>query len=315
MKILQARPHRSLLLAWALGLMPGWVQAAPAVLSADYHPQIQVISDSSVPAVSSLLGCPIRKVVASAADPVTGLPQKFSFFRWIPRHPGHYSGKVVMDPPTGGLTPLDRAMAFALCSKGMEVALIETWDGYHEDGVLDFGLHERASLRAIAAARGVIEYLGTPVGILGTSLGSIYASLTMGADPRVMAGVFIVGGGPLPEVLTQSDQSGLVALRNTRCEQMGICDPAAYQAELERNISTNPLELADAKRAQDIFMVIGTRDKTVPTVNQEQLWNAWGQPEVVRIDRNHVGTILEASLTQQGRIVRFFSRKLQAPEL
>ncbi len=302
---------RTPIFTFALGMLPWVAQAAPAVLDADYHPQVQVISDSSVPALSGLLGCPIRKVVASAADPVTGLPQKFSFFRWIPRHPGHYFGKVVMDPPTGGVTPLDRAMAFALCSQGMEVALIETWDGYQEAGVLDFGLHERASLRAIAAARGVIEYLGTPVGILGTSLGSIYASLTMGADPRVMAGVFIVGGGPLPEILTQSDQSGLAALRNARCEQMGICDPAAYQAELERNISTNPLELSDANRAQDVFMVIGTRDKTVPTANQEQLWDAWGQPEVVRIDKDHVGTILETSVTLQSRIVRFFSRKLE----
>ncbi len=261
--------------------------------------------------------CNIKRIVLAGRDPVvpgSNSSEVVSAFIYTPKESSStLPGKVLINPPTGGITPLDRGLAQSLCQKGAEVAVLETWSGYDEPGKIDFGSHDRASIRAIFAARYVIEYLNAPITILGSSVGAIYSSMIMGQDSRVKAGVFLVGGAPMVDVLTLTDQKIPATLREERMEQFHIADQKAYHDLLEKNVRISASDFASSSRAQDILMFVGLRDTTVPTATQIFLWKAWGQPERIDFKKNHVDTIVAASVLRKHKIMKFILAHAKTP--
>ena len=223
---------------------------------------------------------------------------------------GDHPRTVLVLPPTGGENVLDRGTARSFCAAGLRTAVLNSWT---DDRlvIVDWAQHDNASKRALKAVRETLDWLGEKrVGILGTSLGGIYASLAMAGDPRIAAAVLIVTGGPLADVLVATDQKVLLALRHTRCREFGVCDPAAYTARLRQAVKLDPPALAVAARRGDVLMYLGGRDTTVPTAQQRTLWQAWGEPRSFSFPHGHFWTIVRTHLLHRGEMAEFFVEKL-----
>ncbi len=298
------------------GLRYGGIAVVAVVLFSVLR--VSALWGGRVPTVSS--SCNVSRQVLKTVDPIDHTAGEVSFYRYVPKTlgahvgVGPYFGTIVIHPPTGGITGLDRGYAEGFCKGGISVALLETWTGYAEEGAFDFGTHDRASARAITATEAVIDHLGTPVALLGESVGAIYSSMVMGLDKRVKAAALIVGGGPLIDVLTETDQAIPAGMRLKRLTEYHL-NPEQYRARLLENVKMSPTDHADKARQRDLFMVIGTRDTTVPTRTQWELWELWGQPTYHSFPLNHVQTIVAAYLFYRGNITSFLLSKLETESL
>ncbi len=147
----------------------------------------------------------------------------------------------------------------------------------------------QAYAQAIADVRVVTDWLErrpevdpARIGVIGVSLGAIVAHSAMGEDPRLSAGVAILGGGDLPDLYRRS------ALY--RVFHPGITRPltADERAALAR---VDPLTTASRNLPRRVLMIEAARDLLIPPHDATELWNALGRPPIRWLDTNHYGPL------------------------
>jgi hypothetical protein len=60
-----------------------------------------------------------------------------------------------------------------------------------------------------------------------------------------------------------------------------------------------------------LLLVEGTHDLSVPKEDVEDLWQAWGRPDIWRLPHGHASLMAAPGLT--GRVLRWLSSRLDAP--
>lgn len=118
------------------------------------------------------------------------------------------------------------------------------------------------------------------IGIVGISLGAMLAHLAMGEDPRLSAGVAILGGGNLPDLRRTSLVFRL--RKHFPHEKPG-------PQELEQLEQIDPLHYAGRNRPRRVLMIEAARDLLMPPRDARALWNALGRPPIMWVDTNHFG--------------------------
>jgi hypothetical protein len=252
---------------------------------------------------------------------VTDSRIQVKIFRPLDYQPNKQIASVIILPPTGG-SPFDDVSAEDLAFHGFQVVELDEWDkgvGYE----LDMSKYDDAEQRTVWAVNRVLKFIRNqalvngapvgPVGILGTSVGAIGASVAYGAMDELQAAFLIVAGGNMPEIIGTSEQPGLASLRAAREIIYDANNPYNKQAQLsgdatgpasvyDKNLSVSatpenpdvnknyvtalskvitidPLDFANCDhgkhKAENLMMVRGTKDVTVPTKNQDQLFAAW----------------------------------------
>jgi len=160
----------------------------------------------------------------------------------------------------------------------------------------DFEWTTRALHQAIADARAGVEWLAarpeidaTRLGLVGLSLGAVLAVPVMGQEPRLQAGVLLLGGGDLVKLFRKSLLLGGLRLA---WEEQGLTpdELRARWKELE------PLNYAAAVRGRAILMVNGRYDSIVPSDCAQALWEALGRPPRIRINAGHYAGIFYSDL-------------------
>ena len=182
---------------------------------------------------------------------------------------------------------------------------MQGWDGYYEQGVDDFGFHDRAAIRAVFVSRVALEYIDAPVYIMGTSLGSLYSSMLLGTQSAIKGGVLIVGGAPLSEILETTDEKQLKQLREERMQHYKIKSVAEYEKILTENVRISPENFIDLTKTKTLEMVLAERDTTVPTATQRKLWSAWGKPHLKAFQHDHVPTVVWSFIKDRQKIKSF----------
>ncbi len=299
-----------------LSFRPACAQPPASVLNwiqQTYRPGVTAVEDP-VPR-SILLGHGQEStVLLTAQDPVTGQPGSIQLRLYRPQAQlrgasGVHS--IMILPPTGGETVLDRLDSERLCEAGFRVALMEHWDG-DTFSELDLDMHDRGALRALAAIRHVTEYLdptGTEkLGILGTSVGAIEAALALGDLPQIGVGALIVGGGGMPDIIAHSTVSSLAQLRDARMKELGYSTVDDYQQALAAHVHIDPLDFAGLTGKKALLMMIGTEDQMVPTRDQYALQKAWDDAPALTHDADHVHTIVYTSAFEFGKFIQFFTQ-------
>jgi len=267
------------------------------------HVQASVLDlGSDAPIAGSVRGewsfkgaCALRTVRVQGSDPVTGSPWEVQGQEWVPsRASVRIDRAVVIVPPTGGVTFLDRSWAKRFCLGHARTFLLEHWTGDLETGI-DPSVHDRGSMRGIAAIRQVVSYLRMPkVSVLGSSLGAILASMATGIDARIDRAFLVVAGGSVTDLMTESDQELLVKMRADRMAAYGLKTPEEYRAFLAKFLKIEPTRFAAPGTGKSVTFLIGTKDTTVPTHTQLALWEAWGSPGRVDVPHGHVLSIVAA---------------------
>lgn len=218
--------------------------------------------------------------------------------------------KVVIFPPTGGATTLERWYAEKICDRGGFAILINDWTEAQETAT-DPELHDRHMQRSLKVYKNLEKKWKGPFRVLGTSLGGLYAAAISMHHPWEKM-VLITAGGPLSQVLATSDLTSLIELREKREKLWNFRSEQEYEGILGKAISLDLLPprypnyvpkiggvvgpSAKASKSlvpsEQILMSLASSDGTVPYETQEKLWEALGKPKRFDLSGNHFFGIL-----------------------
>lgn len=142
---------------------------------------------------------------------------------------------------------------------------------------------------AWAAARPEVD--SRRVGLVGFSIGAILAADVLALEPRLAAGVLVMGGGHLHEILGSCPRRPGRARRNMR--QLTGWSKAEYVERIEPILSrVDPVYLAPAVDPSRLMLVDAGADSCIPRSGRDALWAALGQPERLTLPLNHRASFL-----------------------
>jgi len=198
-------------------------------------------------------------------------------------------------------------LARSLCKLGVNTAMLELPYHCHRrplgHGVVrDFISNDlecvlEAIQQSIADIRAVVRWLsdeGCPnVGLWGISLGAWLSGLVACADDKIN---FVAMLTPVAKI-------------DRAIEELAFCEPIR-QGMQNRKISLARLNLVDhhpRSRPERILIVESIHDRFAPVETVEELWNAWGRPEIMRVNHGHISVLI--SLPVMKRIVNWIAAK------
>ena len=247
-----------------------------------------------------------RKTVATI-DPIRRSEARVIFDHYEPR--AGAQAQVLILPPTGGENLIDRLYARNLCKRGLAAVLVKTWS-YDTETSLDLSVHDNGYKRALNAVRATLKFGPGRVGILGTSLGALYAATLLASEERIETGVMIVGGSPLSEILATSKIPGVTKQRDSRIEKLNLRDAEDYRILMDREIHQDASKFLPLARGKSALTVLALKDKIVPTSTQLNLWEELGRPARIDIKAGHLGAMISAYTWHRGTIENFLVREL-----
>ena len=212
---------------------------------------------------------------------------------------------VVIYPPTGGVTRLERSYAKQFAKRGATAIVLTNWTGLSES-TLELSIHQTLHERAMKAFE--VTMLNIPdthsISVLGTSVGGIFTSLIAAMFDRPDRYLIIGAGAPVAEVISQSDQSDLAKARDQRYEKYGFSTEAEYAEELSKVFNLEPTEMSKPAEGVRLGAFVLTEDTTVPTHHQYKLAEHW-QAQVWEIEASHVWGIFRAWWSYSDEIADF----------
>lgn len=216
---------------------------------------------------------------------------------------------VIIMPPTGGVNFIDNRYASEFCSAGYSVYIIKSWTDPNKSTDIGLQRHQRDHERAQASIAKVIAEIKTPfIGILGTSLGGIYAAVAANYQEKINAVFMIAAGAPVTEVIVYSDQDLMQDLLKRRKSKFGYKSTEEYLQALQKEFFLEPMALGDKYKSKVIGMSIATKDEKVPTRNQLALADFFKPQKIISYDSSHFWGIIKSWAYSSGEIVSFFDK-------
>jgi dienelactone hydrolase len=155
------------------------------------------------------------------------------------------------------------------------------------------------------------------IALIGFSMSAIVGSIALANEPRFAAGILVVGGADLHEVLATCNGR----IRRTRERLLERFDwsvedfKEALKAPLE---SINPVRFAGRVDPDRVLLIEAAEDSCIPQPARERFWHALGRPERVSYQYDHRATFLAMTFLGgydlQRQIHRFLDRTI-APRL
>jgi len=154
-----------------------------------------------------------------------------------------------------------------------------------------------ATRQSLADARALMMWLasqGSPtVGVWGISLGAWLAGLLISADARAKFAVLLT---PIASVEQAID---------------GLAFCESIRSSLQKtSVRLDPLNLAShhpLPARANILIVEAQYDVFAPAQTVENLWQAWGKPEIWRLPHGHISILLSPLILR--RIIKWVSEK------
>ncbi|HEY3861247.1 MAG TPA: alpha/beta fold hydrolase [Verrucomicrobiae bacterium] len=158
-----------------------------------------------------------------------------------------------------------------------------------------------AARQAVAESRAFAQWLrqeGCPaVGLVGVSLGGWLAGLAVSHDARFACAVLMEPAARLDALVESA-----VFCRGIRLALGGQPLPA---------MNLNLTSVRPVISKENILIIESIYDLFVPAEITEELWRAWGQPEIWRLSHSHISILMAPGL--YARIIRWMAPRLAAP--
>lgn len=213
---------------------------------------------------------------------------------------------IIILPPTGGVTLLERRYAAQLCQQKFNAIILAQWSGDNEHS-LDLDIHQRLYDRAQRALKLLIDSLdSTYIGLLGTSVGGIHASMAITHINRINSVFTIAAGAPVASIIVHSDQKVLAKAKRARMKQFDFRSEVDYEKALQQHIFWDIFNPQVPIENKSFGMIIATKDMTVPTPYQIKLKEFWQPSTVIQIPYGHISGILWSSFFYNKEILSFF---------
>ena len=223
---------------------------------------------------------------------------------------------MIIIPPVLDITPFDRIWAHQFVAKHGYNVFILKYNEKINDNERPLSDINRTFVSIMTSARLLLDYSekdpnidSRRVGTYGMSLGAILSAIFVGIDKRVDAGVLIVGGGNLPEILQTSDQGTVRRFREAKMEMENLKTPEEFKLALEKNFSFDPLFFAGRRSKEDVYMVMAMDDTAVASKNQMELWEAFNKPEYMSFPGQHFPVIFK-NLFKHAPIYKYLEERL-----
>jgi hypothetical protein len=214
---------------------------------------------------------------------------------------------ILIVPPSGGTNYIDRSYASGLRQRGHHVYVLSRWTGDDEYN-LDLEIHKRFYARSFRAIGLVLSQIpkNAKVGILGTSVGGLHASIAASRYPEISSAMIITAGAHISSIIAHSDQEAMISAWLKRKKLYGFKDRFEYEEALNKVIELEALDRAQIKTQKKFGLVISSTDTTVPTINQERLKSLWKPEKVMYKNKDHFWTIVLTWLFDADFIYDFF---------
>jgi len=171
---------------------------------------------------------------------------------------------------------------------------------------LDYLRLAKAAAQAVDEIRALTGWLlgaGCPgVALWGTSMGGRLAGLTVGHDARLAALVMAAPGVRSNRLFAER-----IIWRRVReaVQRLRFADEALDMTSL------NLTKVQPAIPKEDILLIEAIHDLFTPKEPIEELWQAWGHPDIWRLPDGHISKSLVPGLT--GRVLCWLSPRLNKP--
>jgi hypothetical protein len=209
-------------------------------------------------------------------------------------------------PPTGGPNYVDRSYAKEFQNQGFDVYILNQWTGDKESRI-DLDIHQSLYTRAQKAIGLVIDQIKTPyIGMLGTSVGALHASVAASVQDRLNSVFIITGGAPVTEIIVRSDQRAMIDSKEKRFQKYSFKNESEYIQRLKKEFHLEPMELGEKFKNKTLGMVIAEEDTTVPTNNQRQLQKYWNPKTTIVYQSSHFWGIVKTWLFESKAVFGFF---------
>lgn len=213
---------------------------------------------------------------------------------------------IVIFPPTGGVNFIDRNYARYFCRNDIKALIVKGWKETFEMRY-DLDVHIDYYKTAQRSIDTVFEYYSDyKIGLLGTSLGAIHASISFARNDFIDKVFLVVGGGNLASMIATTDQEQTLEFKKIRFELFGFESEEEYEQALRPYIPYEVLDMEIVREGRDIGMVVSTNDVTVPTENQKSLKNKWNPDVIFTSSWNHVNTVVKTWMLNSDEILEFF---------
>lgn len=235
---------------------------------------------------------PLRHV-PHALDPI-------EVFHYRPRQPTRVSDKrplVLVSPILANSRFLADQFAIDLARHGIHAVMVPRKEiTPKEDAGLEIAEDEARLL--VMRSRQALDWMLTHpdvdanrLGTFGISAGAITSAMVAGADDRLRAHVWMLGGGPMADVMADTSESSFQEYRRQTMEQHRL-SAEETRRQLRDILITDPVQLAGRVRTEDVLLVLARRDTSVPYKWGLRLWRALGYPEIVTTPLGHYTTFL-----------------------
>lgn len=151
------------------------------------------------------------------------------------------------------------------------------------------------------------------IGVIGFSMSALVASVAIAQEPRLAAGVLVMGGADLHEILAACDHE----IEDARERVLAHLDwsPERFKDELEPILAPiNPARFAGRADPSRVLVVEAGADTCVPKSARDHLWQALGRPERVTYRYDHRMAFLAMTFLggydMQHQVYRFLDRTL-----
>jgi dienelactone hydrolase len=155
------------------------------------------------------------------------------------------------------------------------------------------------------------------IALVGFSMSAIVGSIALANEPRLAAGVLVVGGADLHEILAACNGR----IRRTRerlLERFGWSIEDFKEALKAPLAPINPVRFAARVDPDRVLLIEAAEDTCIPESARERFWQALGRPERVSYHYDHRMTFLAMTFLGgydlQRQIHRFLDRTI-APRL
>ena len=210
---------------------------------------------------------------------------------------------LIIAPPIGGISIREKSVSKYFLRKGFNVIVVEPIKNISDNSIaiIEF---ENNLLSFIGAIRSVVDVMEElpeiqkdNIFIWASSMGAIYSSIVIEIDSRINASILILGAGSIPDIMTESNQKHIVNYRTERMFKENLNSIEEFRAKMRSNIEVDPIMHANKNQSSKVFFVMSTKDKTVPTKYQQQLYESLGSPpNIKRYKSNHAITLMRSHL-------------------
>lgn len=128
------------------------------------------------------------------------------------------------------------------------------------------------------------EFSRDRIGVAGTSLGAVVASLVYGLEPRIKVAAFMLGGVDLAKILWNSTR---VVTEREQLRSQGYTESKLRDALSQ----VEPRQYLETRRDSNALVIAAQFDTVIPRAPTEELIAALGHPKTVWLPSGHYGAI------------------------